>query len=872
MKTLTLSLIALFIVACTDKGADDTGPGSTDDTDGDGFTEAGGDCNDGDELVNPDIAETWYDGIDQNCDGNDTDQDLDGFVVGDDCDDRDATINPEGTEVCDEADNDCDGLVDIGATDGEIAYVDADLDGYGAPGAETTYCGVLPDGYAPVDDDCDDAQATVYPGADEICDDLDNDCDGAVNEGSPDEVPYYRDADADGFGSAAESVLSCRTPDGFVADATDCDDAAADVNPAADELCDELDRDCDGNIANDPVDGTAWYVDADADGYGDITTALRSCDPIEGRIEDFTDCDDTSAAVNPAAAEICDGLDNDCSTAADDGLAFTEWYVDADADGFGDETESTSACAQPEGYVEDATDCDDADALSFVGASEVCDLEDNDCDGAIDDGAVDERTYYDDADSDGYGDADLSVSSCGLPAGYAETGDDCDDANSLVHPDAIETCNGLDDDCDAVADDEASDATSYFADADTDGYGDPAVTTASCRSVRGYVTNADDCDDASATNNPAGVEVCDTADNNCDGAVDEDAAADAATWYADTDADGFGTAATSVSACAAPSGFRASADDCDDSVAAVNPGATEACNDRDDDCDGAADESGATGETTWYVDADADGHGVSTATTTACDLPVGYADDATDCDDADGTSFPAAPEADDLADNDCDGFVDEDFVGLGDVIVSEVTRQPRFGAAATNTNGAWFELYNNSDRDIDLSNWYVSRYAGVGVRDSFYVDPADSVVLGAGDYAVFCKTATYTAASTASSTLVCDYTWGDASRASTYEGTYHDNTFSLQRDEDTLSVWIDGDTATGTLVDDVHWTYDATDGYWPRDAQRSLSLDPAFLDGTDNDDLTHWCSTLNTSAYRWYYASATAVEYGTPGAANYDCP
>ncbi|MDP1747427.1 MAG: MopE-related protein, partial [Bacteroidota bacterium] len=369
---------------------------------------------------------------------------------------------------------------------------------------------------------------------------------------------------------------------------------------------------------------------------------------------------------------------------------------------------------------------------------------------------------------------------------------------------------------------------------------------------------------------------CDAAntDEDCDGLADnaDSSATGESTFYVDADADGYGSDATSVSACERPSGYASAAGDCDDAAAVVNPGAAEACNGQDDDCDSAVDEAGASGETSWYVDADGDGYGASGGSTAACDAPAGYTADATDCDDADVTSFPAAPEADDLADNDCDGLVDEDFVGIGDVILTEITRQPRFGSTVTNTDGHWFELYNNSGRDIDLSDWYVSRYSGSGVRDGFYVDPAAGVLLGAGDYAVFCKTDTYTAATTAFSTLVCDYTWGDESEPATYSGTYHDNTFNLQRDEDVLSVWMDGDATTGTLVDDVHWTYDATDGYWPRDATRSLSLDPAFLDGTDNDAITHWCSTTNGSAYRWYYASASVAEYGTPGAANYDCP
>ncbi len=870
MKTLSLTLLVVLAAGCTDK-PDETGSLPLDDVDGDGFTDAQGDCDDADGQVHPGATETWYDGVDQDCDGNDTDQDGDGFEVGDDCDDTRTEVYPDAEELCDELDNDCDGDVDLGVPDGTVVYVDADGDGYGADGTETTACEVTA-GWAAQAGDCDDTQPSAYPGAEEVCDDLDNDCDGAINEGDPNEVLYYRDADVDGYGNAADTVLSCRTPDGYVSDATDCDDATADVHPGADEYCDEADRDCDGSPTNDPVDGTPYHLDLDGDTYGDPASEVRSCEVPDGMITDGTDCDDADATVNPAAAEVCDGRDDDCSGAADDGLAFVDYYADADADGYGDAASALSACEEPEGYVLDATDCDDADAVSYPGAAEVCDLEDNDCDGTVDDDALDERAYYEDGDADGYGNAAVTVSACGLPLGYAETDDDCDDADPLVNPGATESCNGLDDDCDDETDEGASDATTYFADADGDGYGNPADTTASCDPVAGRVTDGSDCDDASAANNPAATETCDDADNDCDGTTDEDDAADATTWYVDADGDGYGDAGGTTAACQLPSGYAANADDCDDGNARVSPADAETCDGADDDCDGSIDESGAVGETTWYADADGDTYGDAASPLAACDVPTGYTDDDDDCDDGDAASYPGATEADDLADDDCDGWVDEDFVVSGDVIVSEVTRQPRVGAASTTTNAQWFEVHNTSARDVDLSNWYFSRSNSSVARDGFYVDPDDEVVIAAGGYAVFCKTDDYAAVSTSYSTLVCDYVWGDESASSSYAGTYHDNTFNLQRDQDTLEVYVGGSSTTGTLVDAVTWYYDATNGYWPRDATRSLNLDPAGLDGTSNDAISNWCSTTNSSTYRWYYVSSSNAEYGTPGTANYDCP
>ncbi len=150
-------------VADTDTAAADTGPNDrhTDD-DGDGMTEADGDCDDTDDTVYAGAEEVWYDGIDQACDGgDDDDQDGDGYPQNDDCDDADATIRPDATEVEDGIDNNCDGATDEG-TDA------VDDDG---------------DGYSEADGDCDDADATRSPGTREVCDGAtDEDCDGEIDE------------------------------------------------------------------------------------------------------------------------------------------------------------------------------------------------------------------------------------------------------------------------------------------------------------------------------------------------------------------------------------------------------------------------------------------------------------------------------------------------------------------------------------------------------------------------------------------------------------------------------------------------------------------------------------------------------------------
>jgi hypothetical protein len=159
------------------------------------------DCDEGSDEVHPEAEETWYDGIDQDCDGNDLDQDGDGFDVQDDCDDTDADVHPGATELCDGVDNDCDSAIPSDET------TDADGDSY-------VEC-----------EDCDDGNGEAYPGATEICDGDDTDCDGSLPANEA-------DADADGSPGCA-----------------DCDDGDSDSYPGAPELCDGVDNACRGWVA-----------------------------------------------------------------------------------------------------------------------------------------------------------------------------------------------------------------------------------------------------------------------------------------------------------------------------------------------------------------------------------------------------------------------------------------------------------------------------------------------------------------------------------------------------------------------------------------------------------------------------------------------
>ena len=202
-------------------------------------------------------------------------------------------------------------------------------------------------------DDCDDRDADVYPGAPERCNDLDDDCDGDVDE-VHDLVPVYLDEDGDGVG-AGEALRTCPAPAGYEPMAGDCDDTDPDVFPGAPEVCDGVDQDCDGELDEDPE--PPLYADDDADGFGD---PAKPADCAAFAVADASDCNDADDEVFPGAPERCNGLDDDC-----DGLTTGE--EDADEDG-------ALACA----------DCADDDPSRSEIALEQCNGVDDDCDDVVD--------------------------------------------------------------------------------------------------------------------------------------------------------------------------------------------------------------------------------------------------------------------------------------------------------------------------------------------------------------------------------------------------------------------------------------------------------------------------------------------------------
>ena len=154
---------------------------------------------------------------------------------------------------------------------------------------------------------------------DETCDGADDDCDGTVDEDAVDPLTFYADDDGDGYGDASAPVQGCEAGRGEVSDATDCDDGNATVHPSADESCDGIDHDCDGDTyEGSAIDAQTWYLDADEDGYGDPDFSDAACTQPSGFVADGSDCDDRDADASPAGTEICDGDDDDCDGSTDE--------------------------------------------------------------------------------------------------------------------------------------------------------------------------------------------------------------------------------------------------------------------------------------------------------------------------------------------------------------------------------------------------------------------------------------------------------------------------------------------------------------------------------------------------------------------------
>ncbi len=522
--------------------------------------------------------------------------------------------------TCDGLDNNCNGVTDDGCDDDGDKFCDGAMTVVDTPA-------VCPGGKG----DCNDNNPAIHPSAIEVCDDIDNDCNGTTDDGC--------NGDSDGFCNAAMTTVG--KPQTCLGGGGDCNDGNPAIHPGAIEACDGIDNDCDGVTDND--------CDGDGDGY---CTAMRNtvgkpaiCPSGGG------DCNDADNSVHPNASETCNGVDDNCNGMTDEGVQ-TTFFLDGDGDGFGASDATTLACSKPPGYAAVNGDCNDSNASIHPGATETCNGVDDNCNGATDEGV--KTTFYLDADQDGFGLAGATTEACSKPAGYAAVANDCDDSNADIHPGATEACNGYDDNCDGVTDGQDSQGCAgYFGDGDGDGYGPiGGATVCLCSGTPQHpVKIGGDCDDNNPAIHPAAVEICNGVDDNCNGTTDENVGVGDACAITNT----FGSC-TGVDVCDGAAGLSCNA----------STPATETCNGVDDDCDGVTDQGNPGGG----VNCGTGKLGVCEPGTTIC------ANGGILC----SQNVQPSDEICNGIDDNCDGVVDEGNPGGGDACSTGL-----FGVCAAGT-------------------------------------------------------------------------------------------------------------------------------------------------------------------------------------------
>jgi len=613
---------------------DSDGDGNADclenDKDGDGVLDFQDNCE-----YHPNPGQEDFD-LDMAGDVCDPDDDNDLVADDEDCAPKDPEVKPGAQEACNGKDDDCDGLIDEGYPDSDSDAlsdcIDEDDDNDGHPDAG----------------DCEPTQPAIYPGAQEVCDGVDNDCDFDTDESFPDTDEDGKadcvDMDQDGDGVVNQEDNCPKTPN---EEQTDSDD---------DGWGDACDQDLDGDAIPDGLDNcVGWFnpaqKDLDDDGLGDLCD-----DDVDG--DDLLPEEDNCPLVYNPGQEDQD--EDDTGDACDD-----------DADGDGDPDDS---------------DCEPENPYVSSLADEECDGYDNNCSGVVDEGFPDwdKDGWKDcvDKDDDDDGDSDIT---------------DCEPFNPAVNSQAEEVCNGINDDCDEEVDEDqpvlacgkgvcfhsaescldgvvqtcdpmagAENETCDDLDNDCDGLVDEDLGWTSCGTGLCFHASPNcvggephQCDPLKG----AKPEFCDGQDNDCNGAVDDEGSQGCETYYFDADGDGHGEKEGPGKCLCAPTGLYKAVvqDDCNDLNPWTFPGATEMCDGVDNNCDDEADENGATGCSWFYADVDKDGYGAGEPICTCAPLGQGWSMLTGDCDDDASDVHPGALELCDDKDNNCDGQEDETF-------------------------------------------------------------------------------------------------------------------------------------------------------------------------------------------------------------------
>ncbi len=504
------------------------------------------------------------DGKDQNCDGkadesfDDTDQDSTADCVDED-DDNDTILDvPDNCPVqanTGQEDHDLDGKGDVCDPDDDADTIgdekdncplvqntsqdDLDLDGQGdACDSDKDGDGVDNDkDNCPIDANADQADLDQNGIGDECSGDKDGD--GVPDAG--DNCPKVKnadqlDSDQDGVGNVCDD-----DDDGDLdPDVVDCAPLDATASHTAAELCNVKDDDCDGQTDEVDAKGCAvFYLDADKDTFGQSKLSQCLCVPSG----DYTaiqsgDCNDGSTASNPLAPEVCDGIDNDCDTTADElgALGCTVYYTDQDKDTFGLPGSELCQCTPTVDHpTAKGGDCDDLVITTNPGGTETCGGKDENCNMEVDEeGALFCKTFFRDVDGDTWGVQGLTKCLClpSSPYSATQTGD-CDDSTSTTSPVAAELCDGADNNCNTLVDEGSpTNCTLFFVDNDGDGFGaNGGASVCKCQAIAPFSAVVQgDCNDGTGSISPVAPEICNGKDDNCNTTADE--------GMPDTDGDG----------------------------------------------------------------------------------------------------------------------------------------------------------------------------------------------------------------------------------------------------------------------------------------------------------------------------------------------
>ncbi|MFM7667323.1 MAG: MopE-related protein [Bacteroidota bacterium] len=683
-----------------------------------GYVSNSTDCDDNNAFAN--VVTTWYQDSDgdgfgssvstQNC-GQPS-----GYVANNtDCDDSNGAINTSATEIADNIDNDCDGLTDEGFAI-LTWYLDADQDGFG--GTDSILSISSPGvNYILIDGDCNDQNALINPNAQEVCDGIDNNCDGQIDNGLI-FLTYYADTDGDTYGNPNSSISACSPPSGYVLNNTDCNDANASINPGETDVpANGIDEDCTGADALLVPLNLGMYQFAGTVDCATQDNAVTT-QPQGATFSSFngvgTNCSAGGGVFNRSGWNTLTTIDlneyNEFSVTADNckklnlnrvafkfrpsGSAGSPiWHLRSSVDNFAADIDFGTGINVNNAYLDDTVflvNHNNLDQVTFrfyitemLGTNTTWRMDDVSLYGNIMN--VTPQLYYADGDGDGYGNPLVDSLACSVPQNFVLDNSDCDDANNLINPltvwyfdndgdqigDSTQTFIGCSSPVGYVldagdCDDNNTQVTgpvTYYADVDSDGFGSDLSAQQLCQNPgAGYVTAGGDCDDANPLINPNATEVCDGIDNDCDGNIDNGLTF--VTYYPDADGDGFG-GGNGQSLCQNPgNGFITEGGDCDDTNDQIYPGATEVCDGVDNDCDGSIDDG--LNFITYYTDADNDGFGTGSTGLSFCEIPgPGFSTNNQDCDDTNDQINPNATDATGNGiDENCDGV--DGVLGIAD--------------------------------------------------------------------------------------------------------------------------------------------------------------------------------------------------------------